>query len=365
MNIFSFLRLKSDWNKHPEKNIIMFSEGNIYKFTNIPILKKLSEKEIIYYITLDKKDDIYLDPPKNVYVFLIELDFFGLLFLQTLKAKLFITTTPGLDVLALKRSRDVNHYSYFMHAPVEINYYQKNSFDYFDSIVCAGDFQINTLAKLEKKRLTSCKEKVSLGVAYYDEYNHLYKNSIDSSGLKTILIAPSWGGNNFLNIIDYDPFEMLLQAGYKIIFRPHPQSFIAEKLLLDKYKIHEKNPNFELNKDISIIPSFEKSDLLISGFSGIIFDFAYITERPCIIFNFEHNDTDIYESIDIDEYNFENSEMYKLGKVINATDKFNILEVINNINLEEYKKNIEESKKRISNFGNSAEQISNFFLTKI
>ena len=370
MNIFSFFKTSSLYNKTIVKYpnaIVLFSEGAMYKNTKIPLLVELSKHTHIIYLTLDPKDELLLNPYPNTSGLLVSLDFLGSLFLKKISAKLFITTTPGLGTLALKKSKNIKHYSNYMHAPTDIHYYAKFSFDCFDSVVCCSDFQIKTLAHLEQQRNFPVKQKIALGVPYYDimlkEYSD-YPNQ-DHTTHKTILIAPSWGNSNFLNYYKKDLIGTLLKQDYHVILRPHPQSFKHEPMLINSLiSKHNTHPNFSIDKNISNIESMKKADLLISGYSGMIFDFIFLTEKPCILFDIKNMGTN-FEKQDINFPSWEENLMPKIGKLVSLDDDIDITAILEEINKnqETILSNIRTAKSEITNFGDASPKIAEFYLT--
>lgn len=373
MGILSFIKLKQNWKKSLDgidyADVVMFSEGNMYKNTNMPVLEELVKHTKVHYITLDKNDELLRTSIENVYPFFTTLGFFGSLFLKNIKAKLFITTTPGLGVLALKKSKNVKHYSHIMHSAPDIHRYAKFSFDCFDNVVCSGDFQVKSLNHLENVRNFPTKEKVVLGVPYYDiMVREFDKHAVQKdSNHKTILIAPSWGNSNFLNYYKKDIVGQLLDKNYNVILRPHPQSFKHEPLLIksivDKYK---DNPLFALDKNISNIDSMKKSDVLISSYSGIIFDFIFLTEKPCIVFDVEHIGEN-FEDKDIDFQSWESVFIPKIGYLVSLDDDIDIEKILDEINSNQDSilKSIRQAKNEVANFGNCGNIIANYYLDKV
>ena len=49
--------------------------------------------------------------------------------LNHIKVKVMIMTTPQLDVMHLKRSKNVEHYVHLIHAPTDTLVYKKYAFD--------------------------------------------------------------------------------------------------------------------------------------------------------------------------------------------------------------------------------------------
>lgn len=98
---------------------------------------------------------------------------------------------------------------------------------------------------------------------------------------KTVLYAPSWGTRSSINTFGPEMIEKLLAGGMKVIFRPHPQSFISDKEKLDDlFNKFAKNENFILDKNKTGMESMANSDLMISDFSGVIFDYYYLFNKP-------------------------------------------------------------------------------------
>ena len=317
------------------------------------------------YITIDKDDELLLFNHAKFNPVYLEFDFWGQFLMATLKGRLLITTTPSLNVLALKKSPNIQHYSYFMHAPVDIHYYQKNSFDFFDSIVCAGEYQVETLKKLEEKRGTPVKEKIVLGVPYLDKYYNEYQNN-NSIQEHFVLISPSWGANNFLNKIDYDVFKKVFSYGYNIIFRPHPMSLKYEKELIDKilalYGNGFNGLKFIFDNAPSGIESMKKSEFMISATSGVIIDYILIAEKQVIIMNEGKHDISNLEKPDIDTIPWEDKLINDTCAVINSEEEFDIF--FKTYSQNNSKLNILQYKNNISNLGDASKKIASYYINK-
>jgi CDP-glycerol glycerophosphotransferase (TagB/SpsB family) len=61
---------------------------------------------------------------------------------------------------------------------------------------------------------------------------------------------------------------------------PHPQSFILEKELVDR--LMAKYSDIEWNRDTDNFDALNRSDILILDFSGVVFDFALVLNKPVI-----------------------------------------------------------------------------------
>ena len=90
----------------------------------------------------------------------------------------------------------------------------------------------------------------------------------------------------------------LIQTGWHIVIRPHPQSIVSEKEMLDGLK--QKNSQIEWNFDNDNFNILNRADLLISDFSGVIYDFSLIFNKP-IIYADTNFDTLPYDADWLDE----------------------------------------------------------------
>ncbi len=361
MGLFNFIKAKKIIKQYAGNSIIMFSEGKIYYTTNKPVIDEIIKEKHILYITIDENDELLDFQHSNFHSVYLDFDFWGQLLMATIKGRLLITTTPSINVLSLKKSPNLKHYSYFMHAPVDIHSYQKNSFDYYDSIVCVGEFQKDNLIILEEKRKLNKKEKVVLGFPYADLYMkeaekyHQEKN--------TVLIAPSWGDNSFLNYIDYDIFEVILNSGYNIIYRPHPMSYKYEpekiENIINKYS---SNKSFLLDKNISGIKSMKTASIMVSAISGVIIDYMLFSSGSVIKINIPEYKQDNLESLDLNTKSWESKVYDNLCiSITNKQELENILKNTKDIDYEE----INKYKKDIANLGSASKEIASYYINLI
>lgn len=361
------MSVPSNTGEPPADSAVLFSEGRMYRYTNEPLLRHLSKKIPVRYFTLDNNDPLLLNPIPNVFPQYFKPGLGTWFSLSRLRADLFITTTPGLNSLALKRSPDVKHYSYYMHSPCDLHWYQKYSFDSYDSICLSSNFQLKALDGIEKNRIYGFSylkgERHVLGLPYYDHYAAEYQKAPAPAKEKvSVLIATNWGGNNYLNYLPYDIFAEFLNGGYEVIFRPHPQSFRADAALINgiisKYGDH---PHFIFDRDINIIPSLRRADILVSAVSGIIFDFAFLTEKPSIVIDFQRGSQAKKVAFEGDFLPFKSwdEEVFypEAGIGLKAEDA-SIVSKAGGLSAASYKKGIHALRGQIAHFGNAAPGIA-------
>ena len=265
--------------------IVIYAESKRYWNIFKPLLEEFEKREQkITYLTGSKDDPAFGEKYK-----FIKAEFLGegnKIFskLNLLNASVVLTTTPSLDVFQWKRSKNVDCYIYISHNPNDITMYRMFGMDHYDALILSGEYLEKQARDLEKLRGYPPKDIALCGLPFMDEM----KKRLDASGEvppheKTILLAPTWGENGLLTKYGETFIDALINTGYKIILRPHPQSFATEKELMDrlvaKYKDSDK---FSWNRDNDNFEVLRQSDILISDFSGVIFDYALVFDKPII-----------------------------------------------------------------------------------
>jgi hypothetical protein len=270
-----------------KKNIVFYSEGGQYWATFKPIIEQLSKMNIeCSYYTSDKNDVGLAFQASNFDTLFIGSGYFSLISLNYLKARMLIMTTPQIDVMHLKRSNEVGYFIHLVHAPSDVFTYRPFSFDFFDCVMCSGQFQIDHLRLLEEVRGTPAKKLLKTGLVYFDELLNSKPKTIQRNSKTTVLLAPTWGIHGLFNKAGTEPIEALLEAGFQIIIRPHPQSYVSDIELIEKITSQYKHHNLvSIDRSPSNERSMQQADIMVSDISGIIFDFAFIYEKPIIAFS--------------------------------------------------------------------------------
>tara|TARA_Y100001958_G_scaffold15464_1_gene9475 strand:+ start:4510 stop:5697 length:1188 start_codon:yes stop_codon:yes gene_type:complete len=312
-------KLKNDFSG----KLVFFSEGKKYWLVFKPVLDNLNKKKIPFiYLTADSSDP---GLKLNSSYYLGNMNS-AIHFLNNLKAKVLVCTTPQLDILQWKRSKNVKHYCYINHSPVDIHSYKKFAFDHFDSILCTSSFQIKNLNYLEKSRGSKCKVLLETGCTYYDE---IFEKKINNRYNEFILIAPTWGDRSFLLKYGYSIIKTLINNNYKIIFRPHPQSWISDldslNIIIKKFKNYK---NFLVDKEINSEESTSKSKVLITDISsGIVHDIIFLNNLPVLAIDFSWDDGG-YESSSLNSKSSSSYLINDFGKILKEEDLESIVEII-------------------------------------
>ncbi|MCL2184471.1 MAG: CDP-glycerol glycerophosphotransferase family protein [Treponema sp.] len=252
-------------------------------------------------------------------------------YLNFISAEIVLMTTPGLNVYQLKRSKTVKHYSHILHSPADTTTYKLFSFDYFDSILLTGDYQIYDFRFLEKLRNLPEKKLVTVGCSYLDAYSQKIKQIPKEEDHQfTVLISPSWGPSALLSRYGEKLLDPLSNSGWNIIIRPHPQSKKAEKDMLERLENKYKdNKNIVWDFERENIYSLSKADIMISDFSGIIYDYMFLCDKPVLYIKNDFDPTP-YDADDIDHELWQFKVLKEAGIELKEEDLNNLVNIIKN-----------------------------------
>lgn len=346
---FSFKgRKEAEAMKGSLKQYVIYSEGKQYWNVFKPIVEEFHNRKIeCYFYTSDESDPCFEFKSEYIKTQFIGKGNVAYTKLNMLEADICLMTTPSLDVYQLKRSKLVKHYSHIVHAAGDATLYRLFGLDYFDSVLLTGEFQKRDIRALESLRGVKEKELVVVGCTYLDVLkSELDKLTINKKGENiTVLVAPSWGEEGLLKKYGLKLLNPLVETGFNIIVRPHPQTSISEKETLDMLMESLKDKkNIEWDFERNNIIAMSKSDILISDFSGIIFDYLFLQSKPVIYTSFKF-DRRPYDAGDIEGELWQFDVLNRIGVKLDESRFSNIKELIqNNITNDKLKEMIESAK---------------------
>lgn len=277
-----------DQNKIP---FVIYSDDKRYWNVFEPVCKEMNKRgKDIVYLTSSQDDPVFDSGYGHVKAKFIGEDNKAFAHLNFLNATILLSTTPGLDVYQWKKSKGVDCYIHMFHAPNDVTLYRMFGIDYYDSILVSGAYQEKDIRALEAMRNLPAKDIHTIGIPYMDVMADRLKTVAEKDSetnnkekTPTVLLAPSWGPSAIFSVYGGKIIEKLLSTGYHVIVRPHPQSFKSEKDMLDKLMAEfPESDQLEWNRDNDNFEVLRRSDILISDFSGVIFDFALIYDKPVI-----------------------------------------------------------------------------------
>lgn len=352
------------------KPYVIYNEGNQYWNTFKPVVEEFEARKIpLEYLTSSKNDPVF-DQKYNY----VKAEFIGegnsaFAKLNMLSAGVVLMTTPGLQVYQLKRSKNVKHYSHVLHMPNDATTYRLFGLDFFDSVLLTGDYQATDLRYLEEKRGINKKELVTVGCPYLDVYKqNIAEIPAEENHPFTVLVSPSWGDVGLLKKYGEKLLDPLSKTGWRIIVRPHPQSKKSEAEMLERLTaLYKDNPNIVWDYERQNIFSLKKSDIMISDFSGIIFDYTFLCDKPVMYVN-AGMDLRPYDAYDLDGKElWQYSVLRKFGTELKEEQFANIKEVIQSVS---DSKELEEARHAAKaeawmHEGEAGKNIADFMISKV
>lgn len=272
------------------KQIVFYSEKNgFYKYFRdvIETIQRRSDV-IIHYISSDPEDEIFALSSDTFQTYYIEEKLMVLM--MRMDADIVVMTTPDLQKYYIKRSmvRDDVEYVYMDHGMNSVNLMlRKGALDAFDTVFCSNERVYKEIRAQEKCYGLKEKTLVKYGYAMIDNMIRAYaEQSAVHNDPPMILIAPSWQEDNIMDTCIEPILQNLLPENYLILVRPHPQyvRHYPEKLKELKSRF-SSYPNFQLQTDFSSNQTVFNADILVTDWSGIAYEYAFTTLKPCLFLN--------------------------------------------------------------------------------
>ena len=311
---------------------VIYCEGKQYWNIFNPIIEAFEQNKIeLRYLTSAEDDPVFQKNWEYVKPECIGAGNKAFAYLNFISAEFILMTTPGLDVYQLKRSKNVKHYSHILHAVTDATTYRLFGLDYFDSVLLTGDYQAADIRALEKLRNLPEKQLVTVGSTYLDIYkekiNHLPP---EAEHPFTVLVSPSWGKSALLTRYGKKLLDPLAASQWRITIRPHPQSRISEAGMLDTlHELYKDRSNILWDYERDNIHSLKKADVMISDFSGIIFDYLFLCDKPVVYVNHDF-DKRPYDADDIDHQLWQFDTIAEAGIELKEDNFSQIVDIINN-----------------------------------
>ena len=359
------------------KHLVIYSEkSGFYKYYKdvMDFMLKYSNV-IIHYVTNDPKDQIFKiaeNQPRIKPYYISEKKLITLL--MKMDADIVVMTCPDLDRYHLKRSyvrKDIE-YVYMFHYPLSTHMVLNNgALDHYDTILCVGDFQFEEIRAAERVYNLPEKKLISAGYGQLEQlYNSYCKMEPVKRANPKILIAPSWQQDNILDSCLDPLLEQLLDKGYEVVVRPHPEYVKRYKPRMDsivqKYANREtKDLTFEL--DFTSNDSLFNSDIIISDWSGSAYEFSLVTLKPAVFINTPPKiNNPEYEKLNVEPLEFKLRS--EVGIQVDPNDLIGLDKKIDALleNSEAYADQIKQIRdKYIANFGKSGEIGGKYILSQL
>lgn len=370
--LFIKLRFRMNGGKGKENDkklpIVIFSDDKRYWTVFEPICRELDRRGAdVVYMTASEDDPALKNTYPHIKAEFIGKDNRAFAKLNFLNATIVLSTTPGLDVYQWKRAKDVDYYVHIPHASSDITLYRMFGIDYYDALLLSGDYQCEDIRALEAMRNLPAKELVKVGIPYMDEMAaRLEKSEPLPEHPRTVLLAPSWGSSAIFGIYGGKIIEVLLKTGYHVIVRPHPQSFTSEKELIEELMTkYPPSEQLEWNRDTDNFEVLRRSDILISDFSGVIFDFSLVYDKP-VIYTDPKFDVSVYDAWWLNKPVWTVSALPRIGRQLTEENMGNLKKLIDScLEDTQYAQGRKEVKEETwAWFGEGAKRTADYLLDK-
>ena len=316
-DIASFVKLLTLKNKI--KYCFFVENKFLYQYLE-PFIKKKKKQELI----IVSFDDLTIDKNMNLLVF--KTLFFQSLFFSIHSFKIFFTSTPNLNESIYRKSRYKKiKYIYIQHSPLSLTrIYTNGAFINFDVVQAINSFQVKELKEMN----AHYSKKIKIYKSPYFFIKNKKKNGIHENIKKKILVAPTWSTNFYKINMHEKIFDILKSNNLDFVFRPHPMSIKNGETSINFYR--NKNINIDLNPNLEITNYTD----LISDWSGIFIEFAYLNKKFPILINtsqkIRNKDSYNYKTIPLEiyardniSYNINTDKTDDIMKILNKKDLSN------------------------------------------
>ena len=279
-----FKRLPPEW-----RNIVIYSESGqdwhqfsgLIEELNGPLDRKTC------YVTSDADDPGLAREHGNFRALYIPEGLFLTIFFQVNQSDLFVLTMMDLENLQLKRSLHPVHYVYLFHSMGSTHLVDnENSFDHYDTLFCAGPHQVKEIRRREELKGLPEKQLFDYGHPRLEEVIEEGRDYVPQARpgeSPVLLIAPTWGETSIFNTCGEELIKVLLDAGYRVIMRPHYQSNRQTPEVIAKLRgTFEGHARFEYIGQQGETGSILRSDLLICDWSAMALEYGLGLEKPVL-----------------------------------------------------------------------------------
>jgi len=279
-----FSKLPPEW-----RNIVIYSESgqDWHQFSGLvdELIGPLGRK--VTYVTSDASDPGLQRTHANYRALCIPEGLFLTIFFQVNRSDLFVLTMMDLDNLQLKRSLHPVHYVYLFHSMGSTHMVDnEDSFDHYDTLFCAGPHQVAEIRRREELRGLPAKELFDYGHPRLEEViaaGRDRRRDEPAAAPPVVLIAPTWGEHSIFNTCGEALITVLLEAGYRVIMRPHYQSNRQTPDLIAAVRAaFEGHERFEYVDRQGETGSILRSDVLVCDWSGMALEYGLGLEKPVL-----------------------------------------------------------------------------------
>jgi hypothetical protein len=319
-----------------ERRIVFLSESGQDWHHFAPVVTHLTGelRETIIYVSFDAADPgLHQDNPR-IRPLCIGRGMWRIWFCQFLDCDVLVTQILDLHNLELKRSVHPVHYVYQFHSLISTHMADHaNSFDHYDTILCAGPHQAREIRRREELHGLPAKNLVPHGYGRLEDLMAARRDPppVRGDGDIHVLLAPSWGEQTILPVCGAELVRTLLGAGFRVTLRPHYQTrWMTPRLIDDIMEEHRGHPRLALVEQMGESDSLFDSHVMITDWSGAGQDYGLGLEKPVLYLDVPpkaRNDT--WPELGIEP--FESWVRSRIGAIVSPAELARVPEVIRDL----------------------------------
>jgi len=267
-----------------DRNLVFYSETHQDWHHLQPLIDVLTGRlgRTVCHVTSEPR--VPLPPPApGQHVFRIRSGALCTWLFQTLRADVMVLTMLDLHNFHLKRSLHPVHYCYVFHSMGSTHMVDHaNSYDHYDSLLCAGPHHVAEIRRREERTGLRPKELLAYGYPRLERLVAAARPPIPSQP-PTVLLAPTWGPESTLNVCGEPLIAALLGGGVRVVLRPHYQTARLSPGVIARLAARfGADPGFRHVDRMEESDSLHDSDLLISDWSAMAIEYALGLGKPVL-----------------------------------------------------------------------------------
>jgi len=208
-------------------------------------------------------------------------------FFQTIQADVMVLTMLDLQNFHLKRSVHPVHYAYVFHSMGSTHMVDhENSYDHYDSLLCAGPHHVAEIHRREQLKGLPPKHLFAYGYPRLERLVEVAAAALPARGLSsptTVLLAPTWGEQSILHVCGVPLIASFLEAGMRVILRPHYQTARQAPHVVQRLVARfGPDPRFRHVDRMEESASLMESDILVCDWSAMAIEYALGLGKPVL-----------------------------------------------------------------------------------
>ena len=270
-----------------DRSIVFYSESYQDWHQLQPLIDSLVERlsRAVCHVTSEPSRPLPSAPRPGLHGFRIGSGAVCTWFFQTLKADVVVLTMMDLGNFQLKRSLHPVHYVYVFHSMGSTHMVDnEDSYDHYDTLLCAGPHHVAEIRRREQLKGLPSKHLFDYGYPRLERLVGLAAEQAREPSIPTtVLLAPTWGEQSTLPVCGERLIATLLDAGMRVILRPHYQTArLAPHLVQRLVARFGQEPRFRHVDRMEESASLLESDVLVSDWSAMAIEYALGLGKPVL-----------------------------------------------------------------------------------